>query len=667
MGIAVLLGAAVLGSALVGTAVAADGDAPLAEAGLDQEVRLGETVWLDATGSYDPDGRVVDFEWRVRTPGGSTVSPLEPRAARTSFPATAVGRYEVSLTVTDADGNAGTDTMYVLVEGGGGGGGSTGSSTAASTGASATTGTPDTSSNAPGTRSRNAGTATGGGAVDTTCTADGGFAVGDCPTPRDARGSEPWARIEGPMVVESGQSHTYTATAGGLSDDRTYEWEEGDTGRRHTLAFESHGTYTTRVTVADAEGRTARNGLQVFVAPIDNERPEAEITDPGPISAGERVTLSVDASDPDGRVRTTEWSPGRRVRVPTDGSTRTVRVTVTDDDGASVTDAISVSGRTTNRTVVGTDTTDVTCYFTDERQRDGRHPYSDRCIRENGNTVSLTNGPSRIEEFRENEKIDLHWRRTTRERLDGLDADDTSTDYGAAAGSPQDEADTYGRSDDRVRRVIVDQRTRVENDETFDLKGETVEDDLTGDGEVNAADWDQRYRTTGDAADVDQHADAVTGFKQSIRGDAGRDERSALDSARPASASTVRGPFAGTSIDAETRRDRISDLSRRTRAGGDDGADSGGSDGAGDDSGSTGGSSPPLSTDAGDTDHADSTGGTGGTGDASSTDDHGNIGGTSGTSTAARDASSGGSNGTGSGSGGPSRHSPHGGRIVALP
>lgn len=98
MGIAVLLGAAVLGSALVGTAVGADGDAPLAEAGLDQEVRLGETVRLDATGSYDPDGRVVDYEWQVETPDGSPVRPSEPHDARTSFPATAVGRYEVSLT-----------------------------------------------------------------------------------------------------------------------------------------------------------------------------------------------------------------------------------------------------------------------------------------------------------------------------------------------------------------------------------------------------------------------------------------------------------------------------------------------------------------------------------------------------------------------------------------
>lgn len=473
------------------------------------------------------------------------------------------------------------------------------------------------------------------------------------------------------MVVETGHSYTYTATVGGLSDDRSYEWEEGDTGRRHTLAFESHGTYTTSVTVADAKGRVAAGRLEVFVAPVDNERPDVEIVDPSPVSAGERVTLSVDARDPDGRVRTTEWSPGRRVRVPTDGSTRSVRVTVTDDDGASVTDVISISGRTTNRTFVGTDTTDVTCYFTDERQRDGRNPHSDRCVRENGNTVSLGVGPSRIEELRANEKVDLHWRRTTRERLEALEADDTRTDYGTAAASPHDEADTFGLSDDRLRRVIVDQRTRVENDEAFELKGETVEDDLTGDGEVNAADWDHRHRTTGDTANADPHADAATEFKRSLRdgGDGGRDEGSVLDAGPSASASTVDGRFAGTSIDAETRRDRIADLSHRTTGGGagpdsDDGRSrrDGPTGGSGDGASSAGGS-----TGASGTDHTDSTGSTddaddtGRSDDRDSTDDTGSTD-TSGGSTGGTESGN-----TGSGSGGPSRHSSHGGWIVAGP
>jgi hypothetical protein len=51
-GIAVLLGAAVLAALLaVGPVHGAGGGAPLAEAGLDQQVLRGETVRLDATGS----------------------------------------------------------------------------------------------------------------------------------------------------------------------------------------------------------------------------------------------------------------------------------------------------------------------------------------------------------------------------------------------------------------------------------------------------------------------------------------------------------------------------------------------------------------------------------------------------------------------------------------
>ncbi|MEF8840683.1 MAG: PKD domain-containing protein [Haloarculaceae archaeon] len=643
-----------------GAVVPADGDAPLAEAGLDQQVLRGETVRLDATGSFDPDGQVVEYEWEVRTPGGLTVAPSEPHGARTSFPATAVGRYRVTLTVTDDDGKAGTDTMYVRVG-------------EADTDGDATDSPGDQRSAGGGGPGRGEGRAgvTGSDVDAAACSAARGAIAGGCSS-TSRSGPGPWARIEGPRVVKAGHSYTYTASAGGLSEGRTYAWEEGDTGRRHTLAFRSPGEYTARVTVEDAKGRTATDRMEVFVSVEENDRPDVEIVDPGRISAGERLTLSVDADDPDGRIRTTEWSPGRRVRVPTDGSSRTVRVTVTDDDGASVTDAITISGRTANRTLVGNDTTDVTCYFTDERQRDGRHPYSDRCIPENGETVSLTNGPTEIEDYRENEKIDLQWRRTTQEQLDSLDADDTSTDYGVAAESPQDEADTYGYSDDLVKRVIVSQRTRVGNDESFELKGETVEDDLTGDGEVDAADWDQRHRTTGDTADVDPDADATTAFKRSTR-NGGTPERvddgsGVLETSERASADAIRGRFAGTSIDAENRRDRVADVAHRTRTGDGDGRDPdergrerGSADGSRDDADDAG-----DATDAGRADRADSTDEPDDTGrnhDTHSTDDTGGI-----------DTSGGNTGSTGNGETGSdpefgdrSRHSPHGGRIVAGP
>ena len=636
MGIAVLLGATVLAALLsAGPVHGAGGGAPLAEAGLDQEVRSGETVRLDATGSYDPDGRVAAYEWRVRAPDGRTTSPHDPRSARTSFRPTAVGRYEVTLTVTDGEGRTGTDAMYVVVEPGSGDGG--GASTVSTDGES----TPAGSSSSGG-----------GGDWGDGCSGTGGSA-GVCSASRGVPTVDPRARIDGPEVVTAGRSYTYTAETRGLAGDRTYDWDGGDTGRSHTLVFETGGRYTTRVTVEDGRGRSAEAGLELFVQSVENERPDVEITGPGRPTPGQRLVLSAEASDPDGRVLSTEWSPGRRVTVPTDGSSRTVRVTVTDEDGASVTDSITVSGRTWNRTTVGADTHDVTCYFTQDRHRDGRLPYSPRCIRENGNTVALGVGPSHIGSYRRNEKIDLHWRRTTEERLQGLRANDTSTDYGVAAGSPQDEADLFGYSDDVARIRSLGRLAHVNNAEAFTLNGRTVEDDIDGDGEVNAADWDQEYRTDDDAASGDPHADASKAFKRAVHGDGVPDASG--DPARRATARTVEGSFAGTSIDAENRRDRIAAYSRSVSSG--EGVDdaSGGHDGTG----PSGGPDPTGGGNDGDTGSESGTTTRGVTdvndGDRDDSDDETHrTGGTE------RDDG-------GSGTGGPSRHSPHGGRIVVLP
>lgn len=630
-GIAVVLGAAVLSALLAaGPVHGAGGGEPLAEGGLDQHVLRGETVRLDATGSYDPDGRVVAYEWRVRTPDGRAVSPSDSRTARTSFEANTVGRYEITLTVTDGDGNTGTDTMYVVVERPDGTSDSAG-------GGSDTTGPSPSGRDSTDRRGSSLRACSGqAGSSDT------------CPSSREGPATVLSARIEGPAVVNAGRSHTYTAVTGGLADDRSYEWDGGDTGRRHTLAFETGGKYITRVAVKDERGRSVRARLEVVVEPVDNEPPDAEIVDPGPISAGERVTLSVDASDRDGRVVTTSWSPGRRVTVPADGSSRTVRVTVTDEDGASVTDSIIFSSEVWNRTKVGVDTTDVTCYFTKERHRDGRHPYSPRCVRENGNTVSLNVAASHIEGFRRNEKIDLHWRRTTESHLQGLEANDTSTDYGVAAKSPHDEADLFGFSDDPARIRAVRRSATVDDTKAFTLQNRTVEDDLDGDGEVNAADWDRRYRTEDDTANANPHAAASEAFKRATRGDGDPGANDGIEPAREATARTIEGAFAGTSIDAETKRDRVAEYSRRVSSRDDPGGDDGRERSSGPDTGRGG------------NDDGDSSPGGGSGTDREVTDvndgDH-DDGGTHRSDGTERD-------GGGSGDDGRSRHSPHGGRIV---
>jgi hypothetical protein len=107
--------AAIVVSAGVAGVVAAD-DGPLAAAGLDQEVGVNTTVQLDGTGSTHPDGRIEGYEWSIETPDGRTVTPDCRTCARTQFTPRSVGRYDVTLTVTDGEGRTDSDTLYVYVE-----------------------------------------------------------------------------------------------------------------------------------------------------------------------------------------------------------------------------------------------------------------------------------------------------------------------------------------------------------------------------------------------------------------------------------------------------------------------------------------------------------------------------------------------------------------------
>jgi len=112
-----------IGLAGVGPATAADSGAepsntpPLAEAGLDREVRAGATVWLDATGSRDPDGTIEDYAWSITAPNGTTFTPGCADCGRTEFVPAREGRYNVTVTVTDDDGATRSDTLYVDVNG----------------------------------------------------------------------------------------------------------------------------------------------------------------------------------------------------------------------------------------------------------------------------------------------------------------------------------------------------------------------------------------------------------------------------------------------------------------------------------------------------------------------------------------------------------------------
>jgi hypothetical protein len=92
--------------------------APVANAGPDQNVNQGASVTLDGTGSMDPDGGTLAFSW-LQT-GGTPVTLDNPNSAQPRFPANIGGASSslvFRLTVTDPGGLSASDQCSVAVDG----------------------------------------------------------------------------------------------------------------------------------------------------------------------------------------------------------------------------------------------------------------------------------------------------------------------------------------------------------------------------------------------------------------------------------------------------------------------------------------------------------------------------------------------------------------------
>ncbi len=88
---------------------------PIADAGEDQTVLVGETVTLDGTGSSPAvEGNTLEYEW-LQTSGPEAVLD-DAEAAAPTFTAAAVGTLTFSLTVTEVERElSSTDTVTVVV------------------------------------------------------------------------------------------------------------------------------------------------------------------------------------------------------------------------------------------------------------------------------------------------------------------------------------------------------------------------------------------------------------------------------------------------------------------------------------------------------------------------------------------------------------------------
>ena len=76
--------------------------APVAQAGPDLAADVGQAALLDGSGSYDPDGDELHFQWEVITaPAGATGSLSDERTARPSLELDRAGPWLVELVVSD--------------------------------------------------------------------------------------------------------------------------------------------------------------------------------------------------------------------------------------------------------------------------------------------------------------------------------------------------------------------------------------------------------------------------------------------------------------------------------------------------------------------------------------------------------------------------------------
>jgi serralysin len=92
---------------------------PTADAGSAQDVNGGDTVTLDGTGSSDPEGAIAAYKWEQID--GTSVTLSDLTASKPTFTApNEDGRLSFRLTVTDAGGLTGTDTVVITTHQAGG-------------------------------------------------------------------------------------------------------------------------------------------------------------------------------------------------------------------------------------------------------------------------------------------------------------------------------------------------------------------------------------------------------------------------------------------------------------------------------------------------------------------------------------------------------------------
>jgi len=90
---------------------------PVANAGLDQSLDVGDTATLNGNGSSDADGDPLTFSWSLSVPAGSTAILFDPAVANPTFVADLAGGYIAQLIVNDGRENSVPDSVLIVAAG----------------------------------------------------------------------------------------------------------------------------------------------------------------------------------------------------------------------------------------------------------------------------------------------------------------------------------------------------------------------------------------------------------------------------------------------------------------------------------------------------------------------------------------------------------------------